>query len=104
MFNLYNVPLDLEKKRTDIILSVLQIIELKEQKQWFAQGQQANRDGSQGKMPNIQFPVWELFSQYHIPASGAASEITRSHVPGAVRGNLRSLMRRPWAGTGRAWL
>lgn len=55
-------------------------------------------------MPNIQFPVWELFSQYHIPASGAVSEITRSHVPGAVRGNLRSLMRRPWAGTGRAGL
>lgn len=91
-------------KKTDIILSVLQIIELKEQKQWFAQGQLANPNGSQGKMPNIQFPVWELFSQYHIPASGAASEITRSHVSGALRGNLRSLMRRPWAGMGRAWL
>lgn len=102
MFNLYNAPWIW--KKTDIILSILQIIELKEQKQWFAQGQLANQDESRGKMPNIQFPVWELFSQYHIPASGVAREITRSQAPGAVRGNLRSLMRWPWAGTGRAWL
>lgn len=40
-------------KKTDIFLSISQIIELKEQKQRFAQGQLANQDGSQGKMPNI---------------------------------------------------
>lgn len=49
--HLHNAPLYLEK--TDIFLSILQIIELKEQKQRFAQGQLANQDGSQGKMPNI---------------------------------------------------
>jgi hypothetical protein len=67
-----------------IILSILHFTEL-EQKQWLAQGQLVNQDGSQGKAPNIQFPVWELLSQYHIPASGAVR--SQGHcIPGTVWG------------------
>lgn len=49
-----------------------------------AQGQPVNQDGSQGKAPNIQFPVWELFSQYHIPARGAVRS-QGHYIPGTVR-------------------
>lgn len=75
----------------DIILPILHITALKYQKQQLAQGHLMNQDGSQGKMPNIQFPAWELFSQYRIPASGAVRS-QGHYIPGAVRGNLTRLM------------